>query len=112
MRMDLARDGDVVIVTPREDRLDACTAAEFKRRLIDRIDAGERRFVVDLSDVSFVDSSGLAALVTIMKRVGLEGDLVLCGAADAVLRMLATSRMDRIFAIVPARHEALTSLRD
>ena len=112
MRMDLQQDGDVVVVTPREDRLDACTASDFKSRLIDCIEAGDRRFVVDLGSVSFVDSSGLGALVAVMKRLGLDGDLVLCGAGEGVLRMLRTSRMDRIFAIVPARDEALSSLRD
>ena len=57
-------------------RIDAHTAHEFKDGIVKTIDAGNHWLVIDLAAVTFLDSTGLGALITSMKHVQtLGGDL-------------------------------------
>ena len=69
--------------------------------------SGRRRFVLDLSLVGFIDSSGLAAVVTFLKRVrGEHGDLLLAGLQPEVRRVMDLTRLDRVFEALPTVQEA------
>ena len=54
-------------------RLDAAGAEDFKAALRDEIDGGATQIVLDLSEVEFMDSSGLGALVACLKHMGEQG---------------------------------------
>lgn len=110
MQMDITRRDDVAVFHLRERRLDACAAGDFKDQIIDFIDEGNHRLVLDMSEVDFVDSSGLGAMVSVLKRVGLDGDLVVCGVCEAVMRMFRLARMDKIFSLVGSEDEALVAI--
>lgn len=80
-------------------RLDAVEAAPLRVAVGDHITAGSHRIIVDLSDVVFVDSAGLAALVIGMKRARLEGGdlrLVEPRHPDA-RRVFALTKFDEVF---------------
>ena len=53
--------------------------------------------VIDLAETSFVDSSGLSALISIIKRMGPRGGLAIAGAKGSVQSLFALTRMDRVF---------------
>ncbi|HKU94996.1 MAG TPA: anti-sigma factor antagonist, partial [Vineibacter sp.] len=55
-----------------------------------------RRVILDLGAVEFMDSSGLGAIVALLKRIGRDGDLVLAGTRPAVRKLLQITRIDRI----------------
>lgn len=68
------------------------------------------RIVVDLANVSFVDSSGLAALVQGMKRCRQRGgDLRLCQLQQPVSVIFQLTRLDNTFEIYPTLAAAVTS---
>ena len=75
-----------------------------------RIDAGENTILLDLSAVDFIDSSGLGALVSVLKRMSPTGKLVVCGLRDAAFNMFRLTRMDKVFPIFPSQDEALNAL--
>lgn len=100
MRMQTKTQDQVLIVAPQERRLDACVASAFKEAMDALIEQGHQRLVLDLSHVRFVDSSGLGAIVTTQRKLGRARHLVICGAADAVLRVFSLARLDKIFQIV------------
>ena len=52
---------EVLLIKLEENRLDAESAPGFKSRMVDFINQGHRRVVLDLGQVEFVDSSGLTA---------------------------------------------------
>jgi anti-sigma B factor antagonist len=101
---------NILVVTPLEKRLDASAAADFKGKMVDWINTGHRRIILDLSLVDFVDSSGLGAIVSCLKTLGEGGDLVISGIKDAVLSLFQLTRMNRVFQIFPSPEAAIKGL--
>jgi anti-sigma B factor antagonist len=98
---------DLLVVTPMEKRLDASVAADFKGKIVDWINAGHNRLLLDLSLVDFVDSSGLGAIVSCLKTLGGNGDLMICGIKETVMSLFQLTRMNRVFQLFPNQTEAL-----
>lgn len=91
--------GGVLVLRVNEARLDAARAPGFRDALIRRVEAGHGAMVLDLSAVEFMDSSGLGALVSCLKRMGTRGSLAVVGAKGAVARLFQLTRMDRVFSL-------------
>lgn len=101
--------GTVVVVAPAGD-VDASGTPELRGRLDDLLAQGEHNFVIDLSAVPFMDSSGLATLVQLFKRVRVgAGDVRLCGLQPNVQRILELIRLDRVFDVFPTSADAVAS---
>ncbi len=64
--------------------------------------------VIDLSDVTYIDSSGLALLIEALQRIqGYGGKLALCSIAESVRTIFDIARLDQIFQIFPDKSSAL-----
>ena len=105
--IDVEHEDGVTVITPAMERLDAAVAPAFRQAVVDRVEQGERRLVLDLRRVQFMDSSGLGALVSILKAAGSQGALALCRAGGAVEGLLTLTPMDRVFRIAATRKEAV-----
>ena len=105
MKVEERNQGDVLIIKALEERIDSKVALEFKARMAQPIDNGGLVIVLDLSKVDFIDSSGLGAIISTLKRLnnkscdGRRVELLICGLQDAVKTMFSLTRMDRIFQI-------------
>lgn len=110
MLMDKEKKGDVLILALQETRLDALAAVEFKAQVGDMIESGERTIILDLAKVDFIDSSGLGALVSLLKHAGREGSLAVAGLQKATESMFQLTRMDKVFTIYPNVPDALAKL--
>ena len=100
----------VTLIAPQIEELTAANAASFRQSVLEVIDDGNSRLVIDLAKVSTVDSTGIGALVAVLKRIGLRGDLALCGLSDRVARNFQVTRMDRVFPIHADSDDALRAL--
>src|ERR671916_1165538 len=103
---------NVLVVHVAEKRVDASKAPVFKDEMTKCIESGQSQLVLDLSNVDFVDSSGLGAIVACLKQLGPRGNLAIAGAKGAVSRLFALTRMDKVFALhdtVDAAVEKLSS---
>lgn len=91
--------------------VDLFTVPEFKDRIAGPIEAGKTRVIVDLSDVSFIDSSSLGVLIGAHKRLAAEGGdgLVVVVADRAIANTLKITGLDQVFEIVANREEALAA---
>ena len=78
--------------------------------MVDWINQGNRRIVLDLSEVDFIDSSGLGAIVSSLKTLGNDGDLVICGIRETVMGLFKITRMNRVFQIFATESEAIEAL--
>jgi anti-sigma B factor antagonist len=99
-----------VVVQPDTDSLDVTQAVAFKQQMVQVATQGEKRVVLDLSTVAFMDSSGLGAIISCMKALGRDGELVLCGAQSGVQMLLNLTRMDRVIRLFPDREAAAAAL--
>jgi anti-sigma B factor antagonist len=88
--------GGALVITPRIKRLDAQAAAGFRDAVGERV-KGAQLVVVSLTDVTFIDSSGLAALISVLKRVPPGGQLRLAHANSAVRSLLTLTRLGKVF---------------
>ena len=93
-----------------EGRIVADIAPQFKADMIAYIQRGNRKIILDLSHVAFIDSSGLGALIGTLKAIGNDGELVLCGLQDAVVNMFKLTRMNKVFRIFENPEEAASAL--
>lgn len=103
-------DGKVLLAKAREARVDARIAGDLKQQLLDAVDAGHPLIALDLSDVDFIDSSGLGAIVTALKHLGDRGELVIIGAKPAVHNLFRLTRMDKVFRMYGGEAEAIAAL--
>ena len=110
MQLEQRTAGDIFIVMPLEKRIDAATATEFKDQMSSWIDAGHNRIVLNLGEVNFIDSSGLGAIVSGLKRIGRDGNLVICAVRETVMSLFRLTRMDRVFEIFATEDEAVKAL--
>ena len=114
MQIEVANDSGATIVRPTGDRLDIEVAAEFRAMLLSLIDQGNRHLVIDLKDVTFIDSSGLGALVSALKtlkRQSGSGDLRLARVQPPVISLLEIIRLNRVFTSYPSVEQAIQSFQ-
>ncbi len=101
MRIETRSEAGSLVVLLRDDHLGADVAAEFKRQVMGQLLAGVRVVLLEISQVTFIDSTGLGALVAIRKRLGDGGVLAICGSQPLMLELFQLTRLDRIFQFFP-----------
>src|SRR5580704_5486596 len=111
MRIKQQVDGDAMVVKLLDSRLDASTAPYLKEQIGLLIRNGYRRIALDVSEVEFIDSSGLSAAVWALKRLGEDGELVIGGARGTVMSIFRLTRLDKVFRIFPDKEMAVAALR-
>lgn len=109
MGYEFSQKGDATVVTVGESRLDASLAGGFKDFMMELIDSGSMEFVIDISEVSFMDSSGLGSIVATLKQLNGNGSVKLAGPQRAVSDLFDLTCMDRIFQIYATVDEALNN---
>jgi anti-sigma B factor antagonist len=88
------------------------SAPEFQRRLDAAISRGKTAVVLDLSEVEFIDSTGLSVILNGLRRVTRQrGRMALVCTNPTVLRLFEITRLDTTFDIHESREEALRTAR-
>ncbi len=110
MRFEERKIGDVFVAKVLDNRIAADIAPRFKEDLIQFITDGNRRIVLDMSEIVFIDSSGLGALIASLKVMGSDGELALCGCRETVASMFKLTRMNKVFRMFNSAEEAAVAL--
>lgn len=104
------RDDDAGVVTVSGE-VDMYTAPQLKQCLLELLDGGVQKVVVDLSAVTFVDSTALGVLIGGVRRLhGAGGAMALVVTSRPVERVLSITGLDRVFSIHATLDEALSAL--
>jgi anti-sigma B factor antagonist len=78
--------------------LDGVKANELCHQVSELLASGNNLVMLDMTDVNFIDSYGLGALMIALKMLRTAGgDLYLCSIAEPVRNLLSVTRMDRLF---------------
>lgn len=94
-----------------EGRLNADSSPEVKALLHQYIKDGTQKIIINLEQVPFIDSSGLASLVSALRLVRENGgNIILCGVQAQAQTIFRLTMLDRIFTIYPTLAEARQNL--
>jgi anti-sigma B factor antagonist len=109
MDIEVSQSNSVTLIVPKGD-LDMGTADQVKRTLTGLIEKGQAKLVMDLGGVTYIDSSGLGALVAAMKQArAVGGNLKLCALQEDVRSIFEMTRLIKVIAVHSDRQEAIAS---
>ena len=98
-------------VVSLEGEVDLYTAPELKQELHRLVGDGAKLIVIDMTATTFIDSTTLGVLLSVVKRVRPEGGAVVLVCPDRnVKRIFEITLLDRVFTIVDTREEAFDEL--
>jgi anti-sigma B factor antagonist len=100
MELETAKEDEILFITPTAKRIDASTSTAFKGKMVDLIVQGEKLFILKMDKLEFIDSSGLGALISILKTLSnSKGNIALCGVNANIMNLFQVTRLDKVFPI-------------
>lgn len=106
-----AREADGVLTLRILDaRFGADAVESFNQQVMPRIQQGVSVVLLDLSQVGFIDSSGLGAIVACLKTQRARGKMAICGVRESVASLFQLTRMDKVVELYPTVEEAAAAL--
>ncbi|MCL7971136.1 MAG: STAS domain-containing protein [marine benthic group bacterium] len=81
---------------------------QLKDTVLERLDSGDRRFLIDFTASSYIDSSGLGVLVSLSKKIReVGGALKLAGLNEDLRTLFELTKLDTLFQIADTRARAI-----
>jgi anti-anti-sigma factor len=108
MKFSIDKKDKYCIFKPEDEKLNTLNAPKLKSELVILNAGGVKNIILDLSEVSFVDSSGLSAILIgnrLCKNV--NGTFVVARPNEYVLKLIKISQLDSILNILPTTEEAV-----
>ena len=110
MTFNARKDANGVLVIEVDGQLIVGNRQELKQKVLDALEAGERKFLVDFTRTGYIDSSGLGVLVSLSKKIRDEGgDLRLAGLNEDLRTLFELTKLDTLFAISDSAQDALSA---
>jgi len=103
---------DIAVLEPRVSLIGGEETDDLKAKAKDLIEQGNKKLVLDLGGISYINSSGLGSLVSIYsmyQKVG--GQIKLCNVAKGVENVFVITKLTSVFDVEEDRHEAINSLK-
>jgi len=109
MSFTIQRQSDITVVDV-EGQLIVGNRQELKQKVLDELEKGERKFLIDFSQTGYIDSSGLGVLVSLSKKIREQGgELRLANLNDDLKTLFELTKLDTLFQIADTRERALDS---
>lgn len=108
MKFTLDKQDKYAVLSLDEENLNSLIAPDLKSEFVFLRNEGVRNLIFDLSQVKYVDSSGLSAILTANRLWKDYGSYVITGIAHpSVEKLIKISRLDTILAIIPTVTESI-----
>jgi anti-sigma B factor antagonist len=109
MTFSIRKSGDVSVVEV-EGQLIVGNRQELKQKVLDELEMGERKFLIDFGKTGYIDSSGLGVLVSLSKKIREQGgELRLANLNDDLKTLFELTKLDTLFQIADTRQRAMES---
>jgi anti-sigma B factor antagonist len=109
MSFDVKKQDDITIIDV-EGQLIVGNRQELKQKVLEELEGGARKFMIDFSNTGYIDSSGLGVLVSLSKKIREQGgELRLANLNEDLRTLFELTKLDTLFHIAADRQEALTS---
>lgn len=101
-------EGRGVVVVGVDGQLIVGNRHELKKQVLDAVEAGDKKFVIDFSSTGYIDSSGLGVLVSLSKKiVEAGGTLKLAGLNEDLRTLFELTKLDTLFTIADTTEQAI-----
>jgi anti-sigma B factor antagonist len=101
---------NAVVVVDVDGQLIVGNRQELKQKVLDELEAGERKFLIDFANTGYIDSSGLGVLVSLSKKIREQGgELRLANLNEDLRTLFELTKLDTLFNIADSRGDALAS---
>jgi anti-sigma B factor antagonist len=109
MGFEVGKQGDITVLDV-EGQLIVGNRQELKQKVLDELESGERKFLIDFDRTGYIDSSGLGVLVSLSKKIREQGgELRLANLNEDLRTLFELTKLDTLFQIANSRDEALSS---
>ena len=111
MKYSIDKDERYSLVKVKEEKLDSSVSSGFKSDLVTMQAEGILNLIVDLSEVKYIDSSGLSALLVgnrVFREAG--GAFIIAEPTEHTQKLISISQLDKVFYILPTVHEAVEAV--
>jgi anti-sigma B factor antagonist len=109
MSFTMTKHGTVVVVDV-DGQLIVGNRQELKQKVLDELEKGERKFLIDFARTGYIDSSGLGVLVSLSKKIREQaGELRLADLNDDLKTLFELTKLDTLFQIADNRDRGLES---
>ncbi len=103
--------GDVIILRVK-GKLDSVISPSLEKKAFEFIHAGQNKLLLDLGEVSYINSAGLRMLLSVKKQVrALSGKFIVCALSREVLEILKICGFDHVLEISKSEEDALASFK-
>jgi anti-sigma B factor antagonist len=107
MSFTMTKHGNVVVVDV-DGQLIVGNRQELKQKVLDELEKGERKFLIDFARTGYIDSSGLGVLVSLSKKIREQaGELRLADLNDDLKTLFELTKLDTLFQIADNRDRGL-----
>lgn len=107
MSFEVSKSGDVTLVEV-EGQLIVGNRQELKQQVLEQLEDGDRKFVIDFAETGYIDSSGLGVLVSLSKKIREQGGELRLSSLNEDLRTLfELTKLDTLFRIADDKEQAL-----
>lgn len=106
----VTKEDDFTIVTPTVKDLDSHVAADFKAAFGEVLQENKKFILLDLEEVTFMDSSGLAAVVFCFQMTDIKNKLAICGVGERVMKLFELTQMHSVVQIYKTKEEAIQGM--
>ena len=109
MSFDVKKQDDVTVIDV-EGQLIVGNRQELKQKVLEELEKGARKFLIDFTNTGYIDSSGLGVLVSLSKKIREQGgELRLANLNEDLRTLFELTKLDTLFHIATNREEALAS---
>ena len=110
MGFQVSQNGEVTLVEV-EGQLIVGNRQELKQQVLEQLEGGDLKFVIDFANTGYIDSSGLGVLVSLSKKIREQaGELRLSGLNEDLRTLFELTKLDTLFKITHTKDEALQGL--
>jgi anti-sigma B factor antagonist len=108
MSFSVRKDPKGIVVIGVDGQLIVGNRHELKQKVLEALERGDRKFLVDFTNTGYIDSSGLGVLVSLSKKVReMDGDLRLAGLNEDLRTLFELTKLDTLFTIADSAAQAI-----
>jgi anti-anti-sigma factor len=111
MKYTIDKQEKYTLIQLNETKLDATVSPQLKSEFVTLNAEGNKNIIADLSQVKYIDSSGLSAIL-IANRLcqDANGTFILAGVTDHVMKLIKISQLDTVLELLPSVAEAVDAV--